>query len=61
MLLEKLCNATGPSGYEGDVRNIIKEELKSYVDEIKIDRMGNIIAHKKGLGKKHEHDKIVGV
>ena len=52
MLLEKLCNATGPSGYEGDVRNIIKEELKSYVDEIKIDRMGNIIAHKKGSGKK---------
>lgn len=52
MLLEKLCNATGPSGYEGDIRNIIKEELKSYVDEIKVDKMGNIIAHKKGDGKK---------
>ena len=52
MLLERLCNATGPSGYEGDVRSIIKEELKSYVDEIKVDKMGNIIAHKKGNGKK---------
>ena len=52
MLLEKLCTATGPSGYEGDVRNLIKEELKGYVDEIKIDRMGNIIAHKRGNGKK---------
>lgn len=52
MLLEKLCNATGPSGYEGDVRAIIKEVIKDYVDEVKVDRMGNIIAHKKGSGKK---------
>lgn len=52
MLLEKLCNATGPSGYEGDVRKIIKEQIAPYVDEIKVDNMGNIIAHKKGSGKK---------
>ena len=52
MLLEKLSNASGPSGFEGEVRNIIKEEIKAYVDEIKVDRMGNIIAHKKGTGKK---------
>ena len=52
MLLEKLCNATGPSGFEGEVREIIKEEIKNYVDEIKVDLMGNIIAHKKGKGKK---------
>lgn len=51
-LLEKLCNAAGPSGYEGEVREIIKEEIKPYVDKIKVDRMGNIIAHKKGRGKK---------
>ncbi|WP_032123176.1 M42 family metallopeptidase [Clostridium amazonitimonense] len=50
MLLEKLCNASGPSGFEGDIREIIKEEIKPYVDEIKIDRIGNIIAHKKGAG-----------
>lgn len=52
MLLEKLCNATGPSGFEGEVREIIKEEIKNYVDEVKVDVMGNIIAHKKGNGKK---------
>jgi putative aminopeptidase FrvX len=52
MLLEKLCNATGPSGFEGEVREIIKEEIKNYVDEIKVDVMGNIIAHKKGNGRK---------
>lgn len=52
MLLKKLCNAVGPSGYEGEVRNIIKEEIKNYVDDIKVDNMGNIIAHKKGNGPK---------
>ena len=51
MLLEKLCNAASPSGYEGEVREIIKNEIKNYVDEVKVDRMGNIIAHKKGKGK----------
>lgn len=52
MFLEKLSNASGASGYEGEVRDIIKEIIKDYVDEIKVDRMGNIIAHKKGVGKK---------
>ncbi|WP_026477889.1 M42 family metallopeptidase [Alkaliphilus transvaalensis] len=48
MLLEKLTNASGVSGDEKDVRKIILDELKGYVDEIKVDRMGNIIAKKKG-------------
>lgn len=52
MLLEKLSMAHGPSGYEGDVRNIIREEIKDYVEDIKVDFMGNIIAHKKGTGPK---------
>lgn len=51
-LIEKLSNAAGPSGYEGEVRNIIKDIIKDYVDEIIVDRMGNVIAHKKGEGKK---------
>ncbi|MBZ9632795.1 M42 family metallopeptidase [Clostridium sp. FP1] len=52
MLLEKLSNAAGPSGFEGEVREIIKEEIVNYVDEMKVDVMGNIIAHKKGNGAK---------
>lgn len=52
MMLEKLCNASGPSGYEGEVRNVIKGFVKGYADEIVDDRMGNIIAHKKGKGRK---------
>lgn len=52
MLLEKLCNADGVSGNEDAVRNLILEEIKPYADDIRIDSMGNIIALKKGNGKK---------
>ncbi len=48
MLLKTLTDAFGVSGNEKEVRDIIIEEIKSYVDHIKIDIMGNIIAHKKG-------------
>jgi endoglucanase len=48
VLLEKLSNAHGVSGYEGNIRKIIEEEVKPYVDEIKTDKMGNLIATKKG-------------
>lgn len=53
-LLKKLSNATGISGFEGNIREIIKDELKDYVDEIEVDNLGNIIAVKKGKanGKK---------
>lgn len=47
-ILERLSNAHGLSGYEGNVRQIIEEEIKPYVDEIKTDRMGNLIATKHG-------------
>lgn len=48
MLLKKLTDALGVSGNEKEVRDIIIEEIKEYVDHIKVDRIGNIIAHKKG-------------
>ena len=47
-LLEKLSNANGISGAEGAVAKIIRNEIAPYVDEIKTDRMGNLIAVKKG-------------
>jgi putative aminopeptidase FrvX len=47
-LLGKLSNAHGISGYEGNVREIIKQEIKSYVDEVRVDNFGNLIAVKKG-------------
>jgi endoglucanase len=47
-LLEKLSNAHGVSGSEGSVLSVIKKELKGYVDEIREDAMGNLIAIKRG-------------
>ncbi|MCX6688642.1 MAG: M42 family metallopeptidase [Methanoregula sp.] len=47
-LLEKLSNAHGVSGSEGSVLSVIKKELKGYVDEIREDSMGNLIAVKRG-------------
>ena len=46
MFLEKLCNSTGPSGYEGHIRSVIKDELNTFTDNTIIDRMGNIVVHK---------------
>lgn len=52
MLLETLSNCSGPSGYEGEIRKVIKSEIINYVDDIIIDKIGNIVVHKKGKGKK---------
>ncbi|MDR7856190.1 M42 family metallopeptidase [Tissierella sp.] len=48
MLLKQLTEASGISGNEKEVRDLIISEIKSYVDTIKVDRIGNIIAYKKG-------------
>jgi putative aminopeptidase FrvX len=47
-VLEKLSNANGITGREGDVRSLMKEYLKPHVDQIREDKLGNLIALKKG-------------
>lgn len=51
-LLQALCDITAPSGHETALHELIKAEIKDYVDEITIDALGNLIAHKKGSGKR---------
>ncbi len=51
-LLEKLCNVIAISGDEGEVRKIVLEEIKPYVDEVRVDALGNVLATKKGRGAK---------
>jgi endoglucanase len=51
-LIKKLTEAYGPSGAEDSVREVIRKEVAPYVDEIRVDGLGNLIAHKKGTGKK---------
>ena len=47
-MLKDLVNAYGISGEETEIRNIIRKLMKDYVDEIHVDKIGNLIAHKKG-------------
>ncbi|MFH0861315.1 MAG: M42 family metallopeptidase [Candidatus Altiarchaeota archaeon] len=49
-LLSKLCNASGISGFESEVTNIMKRELSKASEEVIADSFGNIIA-RKGEGK----------
>jgi endoglucanase len=46
--LEKLSNVCGVAGREEEVRGLMKIFLKPYVDEVKEDKLGNIIGIKKG-------------
>jgi len=47
-LLERLSNACGVAGREEEVRALMKELLKPSVDEVKEDKLGDIIGIKKG-------------
>ena len=51
-LLKDLVGVYGPSSREDLTMEFIKEEIKDYVDEIRVDPLGNLIARKKGEGKK---------
>jgi len=51
-LLKKLISVYGISGNEDEVRKLILDNIKPYVDSFYIDKMGNLITHKKGKGKK---------
>ena len=51
-LLKELSDAVGLPGAEQDVREILRREISSLTDDIKIDAMGNLIAHIPGDGPK---------
>ncbi len=46
--LEKLSNVYGVAGREDEVASLMKKLLKPYVDEVKEDKLGNVIGTKKG-------------
>jgi endoglucanase len=49
-LLKRLSEASGVSGYEHEVRDIVTQEFARYADEVRIDTLGNVIALKQGSG-----------
>jgi len=45
-LIKKLVEIPAPSGYEMQIRAAVKVEIEPFVSEVKIDPLGNLIAHK---------------
>jgi len=50
-LLKRLAEAAGIPGREEEVRRIVIKEISDYVDEVRTDVLGNVIAIKRGSGR----------
>jgi endoglucanase len=46
-LLQTLTESFGPSGYEDEVRKVVRTEVEALADEIRVDTLGNLIVHKR--------------
>jgi len=51
-LLKRISETPGAPGFEKHIRHLIMAEVKSWVDDIRVDNMGNVIAFRKGKGDK---------
>lgn len=51
-LIKRLTQSFGVSGNEEGIRETIINEIKNDIDEINVDALGNLIAVKRGKGKK---------
>jgi len=53
-LISKLVETFGPSGSEEQVRNVIRAEVESLADEIRVDALGNLIVLKRGANERQD-------
>jgi endoglucanase len=49
-LLKRLCETPGISGREDRVRDVVVEELRPLVDEVRVDALGNVVGVRLGKG-----------
>lgn len=49
-LLKELTETSGVPGYEERVRDVVRREFESRVDEIRTDAMGNVVGTIEGSG-----------
>jgi len=49
--LRALSEAAGVSGYEENVRKLVIEQFGRFADEVRTDKLGNVIALKRGKGQ----------
>ena len=48
-LIQSLVETAGPSGYEHNVRDLVRVEIEDHADEIRGDPLGNLIARRGGI------------
>lgn len=51
-VLSEAAGKLGPSGQEMQIAEYFAEKFRPFVDEVTVDKMFNVIAHKKGTGPK---------
>jgi endoglucanase len=50
-LTQKLTETFSPSGYENAIREVIRKEIATLADEVRVDALGNLIARKGTRGR----------
>ena len=58
-LLQTLTETFGPSGYEDEVRKIVRSEVESLADESRVDALGNLIVRKRPTKATQDTKKIM--
>jgi endoglucanase len=58
-LLEKICTAYGAPGYEQNIRSLVVHEVTPFVDEVRLDNLGNVITIKKSANNPEEKKAMV--
>jgi putative aminopeptidase FrvX len=58
-LLERLCNASGVSGNEGEVRAIVLEQVRPVADEVKVDALGSVLAIRRATSGEETHLRVM--
>ncbi len=49
-LMTRLTDAFGVSGFEDEIRSVIKDEIADLVDDMRVDVLGNLVARRQGTG-----------
>jgi endoglucanase len=53
-LVRELVEARGASGYEAEVREVVRKRFSEFAHEVRVDAMGNLIALRRGEGASGE-------
>ncbi len=53
-LLEQLTQTFGPSGYEDEIRTVIRSRVEPLADEVRVDPLGSLVAYRRGNGHRRK-------